>query len=106
VGRDFDVLSPGTWRVSDQEAKRALILAGLGWGRLPIWAVEHDLAAGRLVRIPAAGLGERGERASYAYLAHRADEPLGPAAQVLRQALARRAADATVMAQSMGDTLR
>lgn len=30
AGRDFDVLSPGTWRVSDQETKRALILAGLG----------------------------------------------------------------------------
>jgi DNA-binding transcriptional LysR family regulator len=90
AGRDFDVLSPGTWRVSDQGAKHAFILAGIGWGRLPLWAVERDLAAGLLVRVPAAGLGRQGERASNAYLAHRTDEPLGPAAQVLRQALLRR----------------
>jgi DNA-binding transcriptional LysR family regulator len=94
AGRDFDVLSPGTWRVSDQEAKRALILAGLGWGRLPLWVVERDLAAGRLVRLPATGLGEAGERAPQAYLSHRTDEPLGPAAQVLRGALLRRATGA------------
>lgn len=87
AGRDFGVLSPGTWRVSSQDAKHALILAGLGWGRLPSWVVERDLAEGRLVRIPATGLGERGERASHAYLAHRIDEPLGPAAQALRRAL-------------------
>ena len=87
AGRDFGVLSPGTWRVSSQDAKHALILAGLGWGRLPSWVVERDLAEGRLVRIPATGLGERGERPSYAYLAHRIDEPLGPAAQALRRAL-------------------
>jgi DNA-binding transcriptional LysR family regulator len=95
-GRDFDVLSPGTWRVSVQETKRALILAGIGWGRLPLWAVERDLAEGRLVRIPAAGLGRRGESVSDAYLAHRTDEAFGPAAQALRQALRRRVGDTRV----------
>ena len=49
-GRDFGVLSPGTWRVSDNETKRALILAGVGWGSLPLWLIERDLADGRLVR--------------------------------------------------------
>lgn len=93
AGRDFDVLSPGTWRVSSQEAKLALIRAGLGWGTLPLWAVERDLAAGRIVRLPAAGLGRRGERTAQAYLAHRTDEPLGPAAQALREALLRRVAE-------------
>jgi DNA-binding transcriptional LysR family regulator len=91
AGRDFGVLSPRTWRVSDQAAKQALILAGLGWGRLPVWSVSRHLAEGRLVAIPAAGVGREGERSHYAYLAHRTDEPLGPAAQVLRQALLRRA---------------
>lgn len=90
AGRDFDVLSPGTWRVGDQGAKHALILAGIGWGRLPLWAVEADLAAGRLVRLAASGLGEQGERAPLAYLAHRTDEPLGPAARALHTALIRR----------------
>lgn len=49
-GRDFGVFSPGTWRVSDVETKRALLLAGVGWGSLPSWSVERDLADGRLVR--------------------------------------------------------
>jgi DNA-binding transcriptional LysR family regulator len=90
-GRDIGVLSPGTWRVSSQDAKHALILAGLGWGRLPLWSIERDLAEGRLVRLAAAGLGRQGEAVLEAYLAHRTDESLGPAARALRQALRRRA---------------
>jgi DNA-binding transcriptional LysR family regulator len=81
AGRDFGVLSPGTWRVSGQDTKHALILAGLGWGRLPLWAVERDLA-----------LGRQGAVRSEAYLAHRTDEPLGPAARAFREALLRGAA--------------
>lgn len=88
-GRDFGVLSPGTWRVSGQDTKHALILAGVGWGRLPLWAVERDLAEGRLVRIAAAALGRQGETIVEAYLAHRTDEPLGPAARAFREALLR-----------------
>jgi DNA-binding transcriptional LysR family regulator len=89
-GRDFGVLSPGTWRVSDNETKRALILAGVGWGSLPLWLVERDLAEGRLVRVAAAEFGQQGETFVRAYLAHRTDQPLGPAARLLRQALRRR----------------
>ena len=89
-GRDFGVLSPGTWRVNGQDAKHALILAGAGWGRLPLWAVERDLAEGLLVRIPATALGPRGEATVQAYLANRTDEPLGPAARAFREALIRR----------------
>lgn len=90
-GRDIGVLSPGTWRVGGQDTKQALIVAGLGWGRLPLWAVERDLAEGRLVRLKLAALGRQGEVAMETYLAHRNDEPLGPAARALRQALLRRA---------------
>jgi DNA-binding transcriptional LysR family regulator len=89
-GRDFGVLSPGTWRVSDNETKRALIIAGVGWGSLPLWLVERDLAEGRLVRIAAAEFGPQGETLVRAFLAHRTDEPLGPAARLLREALLRR----------------
>jgi DNA-binding transcriptional LysR family regulator len=88
-GREFGVLAPGTWRVTEQNTKHALILAGLGWGRLPLWSVERDLAEGRLVRIAIMALGEQGELLRNAYLAHRIDEPLGPAAKALRQALLR-----------------
>src|SRR5690606_31786622 len=38
-GRDFAVLSPGTWRVSDNATKHALIRTGIGWGNLPLWMV-------------------------------------------------------------------
>ncbi|WP_119304413.1 LysR family transcriptional regulator [Dongia deserti] len=88
-GRDFGVLSPGTWRVRGQDTKHALILAGVGWGRLPLWQVEQDLAEGRLVRVPTAALGHRGDSIVNGYLARRTDEPLGPAAVCLREALAR-----------------
>ncbi|QCG94407.1 LysR family transcriptional regulator [Azospirillum sp. TSA2s] len=90
-GRDFGVLSPGTWRVSGQDTKQALILAGAGWGRLPRWAVERDLAEGRLVRVRASALGRDGEAVVDAFLAHRNDTPFGPAACAFRTALRRHA---------------
>lgn len=86
-GRDFGVLSPGTWRVGGQDIKQALIIAGLGWGRLPEWSVERELAEGRLVRLDVAALGSQGKVALQGYLARRVDEPLGPAGRALREAL-------------------
>jgi DNA-binding transcriptional LysR family regulator len=50
-GRDFAVFGSLTWRTSDIGAKREMILAGLGWGALPLHFVEQDLRAGRLVRL-------------------------------------------------------
>lgn len=93
-GRDFGVLSPGTWRVSDNATKHALIVAGVGWGSLPLWLVERELAEGRLVRIAAAEFGPQGETLVRAYLAHRTDQPLGPAARLLREALLRHVGEA------------
>ena len=99
-GRDFGVLSLGTWRVSDNATKHALILAGIGWGSLPLWLVERDLAEGRLVRVAAAEFGQQGETFVRAYLARRTDQPLGPAAIAFREALLRRAdGSATPMSQ-------
>ena len=86
-GRSFGVLSPFTCRVNTQEAKVALIRAGLGWGRLPAWLVEEGLASGRLARVAIPDLGRNSEVQSEAYLAHRLDEPLGPVAQAFRRAL-------------------
>ncbi len=70
-----------------QDTKRALILTGLGWGRLPSWAIERDLAHGSLGQFGATALGRQGETALAVYLAHRTDEPLGRVARILRQAL-------------------
>jgi DNA-binding transcriptional LysR family regulator len=86
-GRDFGVLSPGTWRVSDIATKHALILAGVGWGNLPAWLVQEDLEAGRLVRLELAQLGPGGETLLPVFLARRGDRPFGPCARRLRDAL-------------------
>lgn len=88
-GRDFGVLSPQTLRVGTQDAKLALILAGVGWGRLPRWAVERELAAKQLVPLPASALGPLGVAQVQTYLAHRTDHTLGAAATALRSALHR-----------------
>jgi DNA-binding transcriptional LysR family regulator len=103
-GRDFGVLSPGTWRVSDNATKHALILAGVGWGNLPVWLVERDLAEGRLVRVAAAEFGQRGETFVRAYLAHRTDQPLGPAAKAFREALIRRCDGSSVRSSRRRDS--
>ncbi len=86
-GRDFGVISPQTCRVNTQDAKHALILAGVGWGRLPRWRAQRDLDEGRLVRLRTDSLGRGGEVVSEVYLAHRLDEPMGPAARKLAEAL-------------------
>lgn len=91
-GRDFGVLSPDTWRTGDMHSKLALLRAGVGWGSLPAWMVEDDLAAGRLVRLPTHRLGRRGETGYQAYFCHRADEALGVAAACVRDALGEPAA--------------
>jgi DNA-binding transcriptional LysR family regulator len=86
-GRNFGVLSTKTCRVTDQGAKHDLILAGVGWGRLPVWQVEDDLQLGRLVRLRTASLGRHGQTESEIYLARRLDEPFGPAARLFTHAL-------------------
>jgi len=50
-GREFGVFSGKTWRLADLSAKHAFLRAGLGWGGMPLWAVQADLDAGALVRL-------------------------------------------------------
>lgn len=87
AGRDFGVVSSQTCRVNTQDTKHNLILGGAGWGRLPFWLVERDLEQGTLVRLNVTALGGNGEVTSSAYVAHRRDEALGPAAQKLADLL-------------------
>lgn len=88
-GQDFGVLSPQTLRVGTQDAKHALILGGVGWGRLPKWAVERELEEKVLVQLAATALGPKGVAHTQTYLAHRIDQAPGVAAMALRQALHR-----------------
>lgn len=89
AGRDFGVLSPQSCRVNTQGAKHALILSGVGWGRLPSWLVADDLRSGRLARLDTAALGRNAQVTSQSYLAHRLDEPFGPAASTFAAGLMR-----------------
>ena len=52
-GKNFGVLSPLTWRLADLGAKHAFLLAGFGWGHMPLPMVQDDIAAGRLRAIDA-----------------------------------------------------
>jgi DNA-binding transcriptional LysR family regulator len=105
-GRDFGVLSPQTLRVGSQDAKRALILGGVGWGRLPHWMVERELAEGQLKPLAAPALGPQGVARVQTYLAHRTDHTLGVAAQALREALHRQAAAPTTARRRAVDKRR
>lgn len=87
AGRDFGVMSPQTCRVNTQDTKYNLILGGAGWGRLPLWLVQRDMKQGTLVRLNVSAMGHDGETTSSAYIAHRRDEALGPAAQKLADLL-------------------
>lgn len=92
-GQDFGVLSPGVWRASDNESKRALLVAGVGWGSLPLWLVADDLAAGRLVRLPVEEFGPDGVTFATAWLGWRMDAPPGPAGRLFCDELQRLCAD-------------
>ncbi|WP_159587352.1 LysR family transcriptional regulator [Chelativorans xinjiangense] len=89
-GKDFHVYALKTWRVSDIATKHALLLAGLGWGGMPLWMVEGDIKAGRL-----AGLSlEPYPPFSYdLYAIHACDRPLRPAASWLAERFGRELKD-------------
>jgi DNA-binding transcriptional LysR family regulator len=51
AGQEFGVMSPSTWRLGDLFAKHAFLLKGLGWGSMPLHAVQQDLVEGRLAKL-------------------------------------------------------
>ena len=76
-GRDFNVLSYKTWRVSDVATKHHLIRGGLGWGGLPASLIREDLGNGRLVHLAL----EAYEQDNYSiYAIRKTANPPGPAA--------------------------
>jgi DNA-binding transcriptional LysR family regulator len=79
-GRDYGVIAQQTWRLADLGAKLAFLRAGLGWGLMPVWMVEEDLARGSLVPITAQE-APPGDLIMPMYAIHPTDEPLGPAGQ-------------------------
>ena len=82
-GRNFGVLSQRTCCVGDLATKHALILAGAGWGNLPQWMVEADLAAGRLAYVALAARQSAAPARVPVFIIRRIDLPFGPAASGL-----------------------
>ncbi|RFB95737.1 LysR family transcriptional regulator [Rhizobium leguminosarum bv. trifolii] len=82
-GRDFNVLSYKTWRVSDIATKHQLIKAGLGWGGLPASVMHDDLRSGALVHLDLEAY-EQGEYAIYSM--RQLANPPGPAASWMIEA--------------------
>ncbi len=85
-GVDYGVGGPKSWRVDDLETKRALLIAGLGWGNMPAHLVAADIADGRLVRLSPQGIGRGGETSMPVYLMRRRGSVPGPAADCFRTA--------------------
>jgi DNA-binding transcriptional LysR family regulator len=78
--RAYGVVAGAIWRVGDLSTKRALLLAGLGWGGMPEPMVRTDIAAGRLstLDLPDYRGGEYPLQ-----IAYKTDTPPGPAGQWL-----------------------
>ena len=79
--RDYFVV-PGArqWTVADQFMKKVVIMQGMGWGHMPRFLIEEELAEGRLLSI--AGVHFR-ESVIPLVVARRRDVPHGPVAQKL-----------------------
>jgi DNA-binding transcriptional LysR family regulator len=76
-GREFRVMSPRNWRLADLGAKHAFLLAGLGWGGMPLEMVARDLAEGTLRELHL--LDAPGREPMPMSATYRAEQPPGPA---------------------------
>ena len=84
AGKDHGVVASATWRIADLGARHAMLIAGLGWGSMPLHMVEADLKEGRLVRLaPRSWDGAARMPILPIVCAHRRDRPLGPAGRWL-----------------------
>jgi DNA-binding transcriptional LysR family regulator len=81
----FKLPASVVWRVNDMGLKRAALLAGLGWGRLPGHLAKPELASGRLVRLRTRRVeGVDWSLPMQLHVAWRKEEVLGPATSWLR----------------------
>lgn len=82
-GRQFGVIAPKTWRLADLGAKHSFLRGGLGWGSMPIWMIQADLATGRLTELVAESAVWPDGNQMTMYALHRRDAPPGPAGRWL-----------------------
>jgi DNA-binding transcriptional LysR family regulator len=85
-GQSYGVFSKNTWRLADMGARHAFLRAGFGFGNMPQFMVEEDIAAGKLrairIQMPSNLKPIMPMRAVY-----RNDAPPGPAGRWLIQHL-------------------
>ena len=92
-GKDYDqsrdLLSGGQrWTVSDFEAKKTIIKAGLGWGGIPEHLMAEELATGELVPLAIEGYPPRHTEI---FAIRRRDRPMGKVMSSIWERLAERA---------------
>ncbi|MEM1078898.1 MAG: LysR family transcriptional regulator [Pseudomonadota bacterium] len=82
-----DLLSGGQrWTVSDFQAKKAIIKAGLGWGGIPEHLMAEELASGTLTPLAVEGYPPRHTEI---FAIRRRDQPMGQVMSSLWDRLAR-----------------
>jgi DNA-binding transcriptional LysR family regulator len=88
-GKDYGVFTVRTWRLADLGARHAMLIAGLGWGSMPLHMIAADLAEGRLARLDIRSSdGVTWPPRPGVVLARRKDKVLGPAGRWLADKLA------------------
>ncbi len=86
--KDYGVYASRTWRLADLSAKHALLLAGLGFGGMPVHLVANDLRAGTLVTLELTEWEGADRPPSVPVcVTWRKDKPLGPAAHWMKDHL-------------------
>jgi len=81
-GQNYGVFSKNAWRLADMGARHAFLRAGFGFGNMPRFMVEDDIASGKLrairIELPGNLKPLMAMRAIY-----RTDAPPGPAGRWL-----------------------
>lgn len=87
--RGYGIDSPDIWRVVNFEILHSLVLAGVGWGVVPLALVGEDLAAGRLAILRIDRWAAQKNSLTFPLVVvHATHRPLGPAGRWLFQKLA------------------
>jgi len=84
-GASFGLLDTGKkWRLYDNNFKREIILAGLGWGHLPANTIEHEIKEKKLIILKFEDIHPRELEVNLIRLKK---QPLGPVAKKLWEKL-------------------
>jgi DNA-binding transcriptional LysR family regulator len=81
-GQSYGVFSKNAWRLADMGARHAFLRAGFGFGNMPRFMVEDDIASGKL-RVIRIELPSNLKPLMSMRAVHRTDAPPGPAGRWL-----------------------